>query len=265
MALGCYGHAKYSKIDVLKVPQESATLLFGRCFFGFVSYMGQFVGIYCLPFSLAVVLYFTQPISAAVVSYIFNGESLSPLQIISIFFAMFGVIVLTNPTFVFPFLSPEDAIGYNKSDYPNFNLGVFFALFGSVMSGFAYLCMRKLGTTVHSVLNPLWFGTFSVASCFVVAAALSDEIIVPLSFYDIGLLLSMGILGWIAQEGVSKAIQVEKAGRAAPLNYLQVVIAWIFDVTCFGGHMKWTDIIGTLSIVIFTFINSVSKGFCSKQ
>lgn len=160
--------------------------------------MGQFVGIYCLPFSLAVVLYFTQPISAAVVSYIFNGESLSPLQIISIFFAMFGVIVLTNPTFVFPFLSEEDAIGYSKSDYPHFNLGVFFALFGSVMSGFAYLCMRKLGTTVHSVLNPLWFGIFSVVSCFVVAAALSDEILIPLSWYDIGLLFSMGILGWIA-------------------------------------------------------------------
>jgi len=119
---------------------------------------------------------------------------------------MFGVVVLTNPTFVFPFLNEQDAIGYNKSEYPYFYLGVFAALFGSVMSGFAYLCMRKLGTTVHSVLNPLWFGTFSVSSCFIVAAILSDEIQKPLSLYDVGLLFSMGVLGWIAQEGVSKAI-----------------------------------------------------------
>ena len=71
-----------------------------------------------LPFGLAVVLYFTQPISAAVVNFIFNGEKLSALQIASIVFAMFGVVVLTMPTLVFPFLTEQQAIGYDKADYP---------------------------------------------------------------------------------------------------------------------------------------------------
>jgi len=34
------------------------------------------------------------------------------------------------------------------------------------------------------------------------------------------LLLATGIFGWLAQEGVAKALQTEKAGRAASLNYL---------------------------------------------
>jgi hypothetical protein len=38
-------------------------------------------------------------------------------------------------------------------------------------------------------------------------------------------------------------------------------MAWIFDVTCFGAVVKWTDILGTLFIVGFTFIGAIYKGF----
>lgn len=59
-------------------------------------------------------------------------------------------------------------------------------------------------------------------------------------------------------------MQVEKAGRAAPINYLQVVIAWVCDVLLFGKKATWVELLATLLIVSFTFINSVQKGFCSK-
>jgi drug/metabolite transporter (DMT)-like permease len=64
---------------------------------------------------------------------------------------------------------------------------------------------------------------------------------------------------------VSKSMQVEKAGRAAPINYLQVVIAWVADILLFGKQAEWTEILATFCIVFFTFLNSVQKGFCNKQ
>jgi hypothetical protein len=66
--------------------------------------------------------------------------------------------------------------------------------------------MRKLGTEVHSVLNPMWFGVFSVSASYFNAVMLGDDLVAAFTHRDIGLLLLMGTLGWVAQEGVSKAI-----------------------------------------------------------
>ncbi len=75
----------------------------------------------------------------------------------------------------------------------------------------------------------------------------------------------MAFLGFVAQIGVTKSLALEKAGRTAPLNYLQVVMAWIFDISCFGASAKWTDIVGTFFIVGFTLSSAIYKGFINPQ
>ena len=59
MAVGCYLHTRVSNIDPLLVPKDKAKGVFSRAFFGYLSYMFQFWCIFLLPFSLAIVLYFT--------------------------------------------------------------------------------------------------------------------------------------------------------------------------------------------------------------
>lgn len=61
-----------------------------------------------LPFKLSVVLYFLQPIWASIIGFLFNKERLSYFQIFSIFVAMFGVVVLTMPDVIFPWLRSPD-------------------------------------------------------------------------------------------------------------------------------------------------------------
>ena len=96
MALGCWIHCLVSKIG-MGIPVGSRWLVFGRAFFGFTSSMFAFCGIFMMPLSLAVVLYYTQPISASVVNYLFNSEPLSALQIASILSSLVGVIFLSYP------------------------------------------------------------------------------------------------------------------------------------------------------------------------
>jgi drug/metabolite transporter (DMT)-like permease len=206
MALGCFVHAQVSHVDVLDIPRDSFKWVFLRAVFGFLSMMCQFFAIFLLPLSLAVLLYFTQPVSASIVNWIFNNESLSSLQIVSIASAMLGVVILTNPTMVFPFLSESDAHSYQLEDYEHFNLGVFVALFGSVCSGFAYLTMRKTGNSVHPLISPMYFGAFSVVANFFLSVATGDQLVEKFTGTGIVLLLSAGVFGWLAQEGVSKAI-----------------------------------------------------------
>ena len=64
---------------------------------------------------------------------------------------------------------------------------------------------------------------------------------------------------------MTKATSLEKAGRVAALNYIQVVMAWIFDITVFGAVVKWTDLVGTFFIVGFTLMSTLYKGFCTNK
>ena len=50
---------------------------------------------------------------------------------------MIGVVIMTNPTYVFWWI--DDERGFKISDYPLFNWGIVAALSGSIASGFAYL------------------------------------------------------------------------------------------------------------------------------
>ena len=79
--------------------------------------------------------------------------------------------------------------------------------------------------------------------------------------WEFFLLFFTGVFGWLAQEGVSKAISIEKAGRVAVLNYLQIVICFLFDILFLERKVRWTDIIGTIFIIFFTFLGSVKKCF----
>ncbi len=139
MAIGCTLHSYMSGFSVLDIKDSTlAKWVFWRSLFGFLSFCFQFIALYMMPFSTATVLYFTQPISASVVNYFIGGEKLACFDIISIFSAMLGVVVLTQPQILIPGTETHD----ESAGYPYYYLGVFFSLSGSVISGFSFYTMR---------------------------------------------------------------------------------------------------------------------------
>lgn len=66
-----------------------------RGIFGFFSATSFFLAIDYLSLSMAVSLYYTSPILTAIICYFVLGEKLAKLEIVGIFSAMFGVILLT--------------------------------------------------------------------------------------------------------------------------------------------------------------------------
>jgi drug/metabolite transporter (DMT)-like permease len=54
-------------------------------------------------------------------------------------------------------------------------------------------------------------------------------------------------------------LQNEKAGRVSMVNYLQVALMYISDITLFGKNLELLDLIGTIVIFGFNFINGLMK------
>ena len=130
MAIGCTLHSYLSGFSVIDIKDSTlANWVFWRSFLGFLSYSFQFIALNIMPFSIAIALYFTQPISASLVSYFMGGEKLACLDIISIISATLGVVILSQPQILFPGAESHD----DSASYPHYYLGVCFSLSASVI------------------------------------------------------------------------------------------------------------------------------------
>lgn len=105
---------------------------------------------------------------------------------------------MTNPTAVFYWIEQDEAYGYNRADYPYFNLGVFMALSASFASGTAYLMMRIMGTALKDGINPLYFGTFSTYVSFIQMAIFKDALVEQYDMFTIFCLIIMSFFGFVA-------------------------------------------------------------------
>jgi len=86
----------------LLIPEKIKWVFLGRVVFGYTSVTGMFLSVFYLPFSLAIVLTFTQPVFAALIARIFHNERLNWFENFAIVFAMLGVIIMTYPALLFP-------------------------------------------------------------------------------------------------------------------------------------------------------------------
>ena len=144
MTFGSYCHGRFiGKIKPFNIDRKTANLLFFRGLFGTLAFYFELIAIYLMPISLAIVLYFTNPIMASLLSYIFIGEKLGIFDFIGIGVSMLGVVIVSKPDLIIP--SAKDVRMQDHIDYPYYYWGVAAALSGSFSSGLAYLWMRRIG------------------------------------------------------------------------------------------------------------------------
>jgi len=238
MAFGAYSHGRYLEgIKPCNLSRPMIKVLNTRSVWATLAYFFQLWAITLMPISLAMVLYYSQPVFTSILCFIFNGERIEVIDILSILFSMIGIIIISDPELAMKMvgISPEAesaSIPSDQIEYPYYFWGACAAVFGAFSSGMSWIYLRRIGTSIHSSVKPMYFGFFCGASCFLVQVAtelVSDDyrsgklksqlsLIMPL--HEFALIFFTGVFGWLAQEALSKAISIEKGGRIAVLNYL---------------------------------------------
>ena len=103
MTVGSYCHGRFlADIRPFDIDKKTANLLFFRGFFGTLAFYFELIAIFLMPISLAIVLYFTNPIMASIYSYIFIGEKLGVFDMIGIGVSMIGVVIISKPDLIIP-------------------------------------------------------------------------------------------------------------------------------------------------------------------
>jgi drug/metabolite transporter (DMT)-like permease len=124
------------------------------------------------------------------------------------------------------------------------------ALTGAILSAAAYVTARRLTRTNHPLVIVLAFAVVTLAG----SLPASLPVFVLPRGVEWGYLLGVGLATQAGQVYVTRALQLEKAGRAMAVGYLQIVFAAIWGLLAFGETPdRWTGL-GALVIIVSTFL-----------
>ena len=97
MLLVNYFFIKNNNAFILDVPRKYHKHMLLRSFCGFIGYLGLVASVKFMPVSTASCIYFTLPIWTAVLAFFFLNEKINKYDVLQIFSAFLGIIIINNP------------------------------------------------------------------------------------------------------------------------------------------------------------------------
>jgi len=213
-------------------------LLLLRGLFGYAALSCFLWAVIRLPLADTTVIHFTNPVWTALLAAVFIGEVLRGWEAILAVVALGGVMIVARPGFLF-----GEASGLDP-------LAVAAALAGAILSAAAYVTAKAL-TRTHDPLVIVF--AFAFVSLVGSIPSTVSSFIMP-GGWEWLVLLGVGLGAQGGQLYVTKALQVEKAGRVMAVGYLQIVFAAAWGLFLFQEVPDlWTGV-GAAIIIGSTFV-----------
>lgn len=157
-------------------------------------------------------------------------------------------------------------------------------LVSSVVASCAYLCVRVVGTRVHYMTLVMSFGVMScllspLVSLLLIAtergdapssssshaSSLSSSWRLPRSLADVALHVGVGATALIGQILLNRALQLASAGRVLLVRNLDVLFAFLYDVTLLGHSLHPWSLAGACMILCATGLMTASRSKMAKN
>ena len=229
VALICWAMLRSAGIDV---RGNRRRLLLVRGFIGFLALSCFFYAVVHLPLADATVIQYTNPAFTALIAVWYLGERIGVREAVAVAAALAGVVLIAQPAFLF---------GGGGLD----PLAAGIALAGAILSGAAYVTVRKLGATEAPLVIVFYFAVISTIGS--VPATLASPLMPTPTEW--GLLVGIGVATQLGQVWLTRGLREERAGRAMTVGYLQVLFAAVWGALFFGEIPGWGSYAGALLIV----------------
>jgi drug/metabolite transporter (DMT)-like permease len=251
--LGCAGLYLLLAVDfrsvVGGVTPARWGLLVARGACGTVGFICLFKALSLLPLGDAITLFFIGPILTSVLTSVTLHEKVSSLEATASLVSFAGVALIAQPSVMG---SGRAAAGNLTVDAAAKTLGVVLALSAALLSAVAYTLVRKLGGSVHFIMNVLALG---VCSTVITTAWLGPNLHAyianaALSRLTVALLVAQGGAAFFGQCCLNKALQ-HCSGMGVMLRNLDVPLAYLLGIGL-GEVPSWRSTIGALLVLTAT-------------
>jgi len=229
-----------------------------RCFFGSFAMACFFFCISQLTLSDANVLMCTSPIFTFLFAYIFLNEKANIVDFSVAIISFVGILFVLRPTFLFhdKQVSEDAAQGQWRA------VVVFIGLIGSAATGGAFVCIRSLQNVSASIVVNYHLGVGVIIG--IIGALSFQSFTLPYSFKCWAALIGTGVSGFFGQWLMTVGFQLEPAGPASVIRFLDIVFVFFWDYLFMGEPFnKWS--VSGATIVFFCIVVMTLNDFQKKQ
>jgi drug/metabolite transporter (DMT)-like permease len=207
--------------------------LVGRAVTGFGALSLFYYAVTQLPLGDVTTLQYTSPVWTALIAAYFLREHTGRIVWAGAALSMVGVLLVARPSFLFG--------GEGLPAVP-----VVAVLCGAFLSASAYTFIRKLRATDPPLVVIYWFCVIGV----VLSLPLALPVWTTPTPVEWAYLLGVGVSTQIAQLFLTNGLQLEAAGRATSVGYLQIAFAFGWGLLFFGDRLDGWGLLGVGVIVV---------------
>ena len=216
------------------ISRRAAAVLLLRSIVGTAGIFANFYALGKIPISDAQTLNKTAPFFTVLFAWIFLGERMTRRQMLAIAAAFAGVVLVAKPGF-------EGVDGF----------AVAMGLFGGVVAGGAYACLRKLGIyKLDGAFIVLFFSAFSC--CASLPFILTG--FTPMTAEQVLVLSGAGIGAAIGQFGITAAYRFSAPGSVAVFDYTNIIFTAALGFMFFGQIPDRWSVMGYAAIVMAAMV-----------
>ena len=228
----------------LRLPGNRPTMLVVRGLFGSLALTCFYFSLVHLPLADATVIQYTNPVFTALLAVWVLGERMPPRAVALVAASLAGVLMVARPSF----------LGGADSSIDPLYVGI--ALLGALGSAAAYVTVRKLRGVDHPLVIVFYFPLVTVPLTFpFVLAGWTWP-----SAWEWVVLLGIGASTQVAQVYMTRGLQLESAGRATSVGYLQIVFAAVWGILIFAEVPDAWSLLGAAVIVVSTLLLVRTRG-----
>jgi len=195
-----------------------------------------------LPLGDAATIIFSSPVVVMSMSFFMLGEHCGVYRTFIVFLLIGGVALITKPPFLFGHNGLDDGIEYNIWGYVA-------AIFATLFTAFNIVVMRKCKDVHYSVV--VFQLSFYSLVLSVGLLLFTGNMGIPTGGWKIWTLIFLfAAFGVIGQVLVAVALVHEDAGRVAVTRSLDIVLAYILQITVFGDIPDWKSFVGAGIVIL---------------
>ncbi|GAB9468464.1 Drug/metabolite transporter [Globisporangium polare] len=253
MNYGVIAHTRQN----LYVPPEERLMLLYRSIAGFSSISFALYAVSQMVLADASVIIFTSPVMTFFFGECLLHEKIDLPSLLSAIVSFAGLICVVRPGFLF---------GYDHAtaDVDGSWIAIGSALLGAIGQTFVFITVRKL-RDVNVLVIVHYLMLFSIVMSLLWIAVFQREFVIPNTWSLWMSVVGSGVFTGIGQMLLTKGFQLEKAGIASVMRYLDVVCVFIWDAVLLGEHINHWSVVGAIIICSCAVVTAVRKSKAAQE
>lgn len=209
----------------------------GRALISFIAFTCFVIAFAEIPLAEATAISYSMPLFSTVLAIFFLSERLTKHRLISLTAGFLGMLIIIRP-----------GAGV-------FQMGAFYALFGSFMFAIFRVLTRYYGNSEKTEALTLWvIITWSVCSLI----SLTFGWKMPVG-HAIGILVVIGILGGLVEILITKSCQIAPASVTSMVQYSLLIWATTYDLLIWNRLPDIYTVIGVVVVILSTIFLTLKE------